>query len=74
MKALGIASTYRLDHVANREQVLGDFSAHKRRWSIAIAHYERHAEQMKIPTSTMANYGHVRRELVRELRGGSGGR
>ncbi len=63
VKRLGIKSTYRLDHVANRDQMLGDFSAHKRRWSAALAHYEAHAREMKIPAASLPNYANVAFEL-----------
>lgn len=67
VKALGIYSTYRMEKVANRDQVLGDFSVHKRRWSVALAHYEAHAKQMGIPLRAISNYENAVRELVRSL-------
>ncbi len=71
VKALGIVSTYRMDRVANREQVLGDFAAHKRRWSAALAHYEAHAREMRIPAALVPNYANVTRELRAALRAAS---
>lgn len=70
VKRLGIVSTYRFEAVANREQVLGDFSAHKRRWSVALTHYEAHARQMKISPGSLPNYWHVVGELAAALRRG----
>jgi hypothetical protein len=65
---LGIRSTYRLERVANRDQLLGDFAAHKRRWSTAVAHYESHARQSGIAAARVPNYTLAISELSRSLR------
>ncbi|MFZ5475228.1 MAG: B12-binding domain-containing radical SAM protein [Myxococcota bacterium] len=69
VKRLGIASTYKLEEVANRHQVLGDFAAHKQRWSEALAHYDAHARRMGIPAARVPNYGNARRRLGEALIG-----
>lgn len=72
VKRLGIASSYRMEQVANRDQVLGDFAAHKRRWSAAVAHYEAHARQMRIPSASIPNYENVLRELALAMQAARG--
>jgi hypothetical protein len=57
VRALGIRSTYPLDRVANRGQVLGAFAVHKRRWKSALTHYRAHAAEMRIPVTAVPGWG-----------------
>ncbi len=67
VKSLGIASTYRLERVANRYQVLGDFYAHKQRWSDALHHYDVHAGEARIAPLALPNYAFARDRLREAL-------
>lgn len=73
VKVLGIASTYKLDRVANRHEVLGDFYAHKERWSLALAHYDVHAAEARVPAIALRGYARAVGGLGRALVGRGGG-
>ncbi|MDP2315646.1 MAG: radical SAM protein [Pseudomonadota bacterium] len=75
VKRLGIASTYRLDRVANRWQVLGEFHAFKERWIEALAHWDAHAGETGTSAWDIPGYrGAVGRVAagLREANRGSG--
>jgi hypothetical protein len=68
VKHLGIASTYKLDRVANRHQVLGDFCSFKQRWTDALVHYDTHAAEMHVSPWAIPNYQHTADRLRETLR------
>ncbi len=56
VKALGIRSTYRYERVANRHQVLGDFSLYKGRLDEARDHYRHHAREIGVAPEQLPNW------------------
>lgn len=65
---LGIKSTYKLDRVANRWEVLGAFHAHKERWAEALRHWDVHASEAGIGAWEISGYREATRRLGESLR------
>lgn len=56
VKSLGIRSTYQYERVANRHQVLGDFSLYKGRVDDAREHYRSHAREIGVKPEQLPNW------------------